>query len=56
MAKTKRASKPRKQSRSRAATRSSDAKRRIVILPEGPVEIGEEPRLSEEVFFLVDFS
>ncbi|MCZ6602548.1 MAG: hypothetical protein O6952_06050 [Planctomycetota bacterium] len=54
MAKSKSASRSRKQSRSRAARRgAAPTKRRIVILPEG---MGEEPRLSEEVFFLVDFS
>ncbi len=52
MAKKKSASRSSKQSRSRAANRGA-ARRRIVILPEG---MGEEPRLSEEVFFLVDFS
>ena len=53
MARNKSATKSSKQSRSRAARRGADSRRRIFILPEG---MGEEPRLSEEVFFLVDFS
>ncbi|MCZ6689294.1 MAG: hypothetical protein O7H41_06795 [Planctomycetota bacterium] len=53
MAKKKSASRSSKQSRSRAANRGAASRRRIVILPEG---MGEEPRLSQEVFFLVDFS